>query len=102
MSGTTTWHRGCCQVDVVTIPCLQIVHSRRPTASVRVKEEGMFKKKQMLHVSSSSAVAAGSVLSLDFAPGKLESQVRLPTVLPGQVDPCPLLPGVPLLAHHKL
>lgn len=63
---------------------MQVVHSRRPTTSVRVKEEGMFKKKQMLQVSSSGAVEAGSVLSLDFAPGKLESQVRLRALLPGQ------------------
>eukprot|EP00892_Ulva_mutabilis_P002294 jgi/Ulvmu1/12065/UM083_0078.1 len=63
-------------------PCLipgteRVVHSRRPTASMRVKEEGLFNKTQLLRVEATSEAAAGAQLSLDFAPGKLESQVAL-------------------------
>lgn len=54
---------------------MQIVHSRSPTVVVRVREEGLFKKKEVLQISAAGEVTAGAPLSLDFGPGKLESQV---------------------------
>lgn len=54
---------------------VQIVHSRSPTVVVRVREEGLFKKKEVLQISAAGEVTAGAPLSLDFGPGKLESQV---------------------------
>jgi hypothetical protein len=53
----------------------QLQHSRNPTVSVSIKEEGMFQKKKSLVIAAAGDCNAGDVLSLDLAPGKLESKV---------------------------
>ena len=41
-----------------------------------VKQEGLFEKKKSVVVVAMHDLSAGEVLSVDMAPGKLESQVR--------------------------
>lgn len=47
----------------------------------------MFKKKQVLQIEATGEATAGAVLSLDFAPGKLESQVCV-AILSTAPEPC--------------
>lgn len=55
---------------------MQLAHSRNPSVTVSVKTQGLFDKKQSLVVTAARDLAAGEILSVDMAPGKLESQVR--------------------------
>jgi SET domain len=55
---------------------VQIQHSRAPNVQLQMSGGSVFKRIKTLQVVATSKVAAGEQLSLDYAPGKLESQVR--------------------------
>lgn len=55
---------------------LQLAHSRNPSVQISVKTQGIFEKKKSLVVAAARDLSAGEVLSVDMAPGKLDSRVR--------------------------
>ena len=54
---------------------MQLSHRRNHSVKIVIKQ-GLFNKKKSLMVAAARDLSAGDVLSVDMAPGKLESQVR--------------------------
>lgn len=54
---------------------VQLSHRRNQSVKIVIKQ-GLFNKKKSLMVAAARDLSAGDVLSVDMAPGKLESQVR--------------------------
>lgn len=65
---------------------VQLSHSRKESVKIVIKEEGIFEKKKNLFVAAARDLSVGEVLSVDMAPGKLESQVR--TAIQSQLSAC--------------
>jgi hypothetical protein len=53
---------------------MQLCHSRNPSVKISVKTEGFLEKRKSIVVVAARDLSAGDVLSVDMAPGKLESQ----------------------------
>jgi hypothetical protein len=54
---------------------MQVQHSRQANIQLQLKGGSLFDKKQRLQATATFNIAAGHPLCIDYAPGKLESQV---------------------------
>jgi len=52
------------------------VHSRQENAEWRLRSAGFLSKARVLEVVATRDIAAGEAISLDYAPDKVESQVK--------------------------
>ena len=65
----------CKDTPVNGVLSIQVVHSRSENAEFKVKSAGFLSKSQLLEVRAVRDIAAGTVISIDYAPDKVESQV---------------------------